>query len=514
MSSASLDALLGRALTDDAFRARLLADPRGAMDGYALSDDERRETLDWTGARFAAVLDGLDAGIARARFDGAGFETAADAAAAVVDRLAPEQPASLSASATAADVGEAHLRRAGIVRHVAESCVYWDAVPLYGCSVLYGGRYAGRRYVLPNVSGGRGTTPAAARRRALAEAAERFAAAVYDERAFVLGSYSKLAGEAVPPSAFALFSAAQHAEPEFPHAPFDEQTRIRWTWGRMLRSQRPVLVPAAFVHRPYWPAGGETMPADLPSTGLACGRTVEEAALNGLYEVIERDAIAIAWLNRLAVPTVDAGVTSTCGARTLSVHDISTDLGVPVRLALLINAHETIAAVGAAARLDPHAATAAAVAEALTLEPVVRANRARCAAPPRHAGDVRTIEDHMLFYSDPVRIGDLQALRDVPATLPSPAPQIPAGGDELASMIESFSRRALEPIVVDLTLPEIAAAGLHVVRVLVPGLIPLTFGTRLAAKGGARLYRVPVDLGYRGAPLREDQLNPLPHPFA
>jgi ribosomal protein S12 methylthiotransferase accessory factor len=85
---------------------------------------------------------------------------------------------------------------------------------------------------------------------------------------------------------------------------------------------------------------------------------------------------------------------------------------------------------------------------------------------------------------------------------------------QLRRALRALQQRGLDAIVVDVTLPEVLQAGLRVVRVIVPGLIPLTFGHRYAAKGGQRLYTVPVTLGYAGRGLAEADLNPAPHPFA
>ena len=37
----------------------------------------------------------------------------------------------------------------------------------------------------------------------------------------------------------------------------------------------------------------------ITSNGLAAGPTLADAVLSAIYEVLERDAILIAWLNRL-----------------------------------------------------------------------------------------------------------------------------------------------------------------------------------------------------------------------
>nr|UXE45385.1 hypothetical protein Hi04_10k_c4711_00031 [uncultured bacterium] len=582
MPRVGVDEIFGRALTDSRFRARLFADGRDALAGYDLNDDERRQVLAWTPDSFDQVTRALESRIERARFDGAGFEVPgeadgspppaaidpavlnrivasvlphlitpagrasigstdrewspdtgawlADAAAlgaALRERMSHAGPAGPQPSTvddTDVSAREACLRDAGIVRHVAEFSLVCGETRLYACSVLSGGPYASGQYVLPKVCGARGLTPLEARTLALSEAAERFAGSVYDERTFVLDSYERVAADAVPPEAFALFSSAQYAEAGFPYAPFGRGTRINWTWGYSLLQQRRVLVPAAFVYRPYWLGGHEARLADLPTTGLACGRSLAEATLYGLYETIEREAVVITWLNRLAVPRIDAD--RPCGPSiaapadagpALTVHDITTDLGIPVRLAMAIDRAAGTVGLGAAALLNPRAATDKAVAEALMVESVVRAGRSRRSGQtPKAADEVRTIEDHMTFYSDPERIAEMDFLVHAQARALSDVPTAIAHTpfDELAIVLRSLDARSLDAIVVDVTLPEIASAGLRVVRVIVPGLIPLTFGPRFAAKGGARLYQVPVRAGHRTTPLGEDELNAAPYPFA
>lgn len=532
MTTSRVDELFGRALTNRGFRTRLLADPVAALDGYELSDDERRHVLAWTADTFDELIGHLEARIERARFDGVGFQ-AADPGSPSPRALTPTALSRLMANvlpglakvpapdASALAAREAALQDARIVRQVGESVVQCGDVRLHCCSVLYGGSYSDERFVSPGVCGGRGLTSDLARARAIAEAAERVAGAVYDDRAFVLDCYRSLEADAVAPSAFALFSAAQYAEPDFPYAPFTESTRLNWTWGYSLLQRRRVLVPAAFVYRPYWPGGQEARLADLPTTGLACGRSLVEATLNGLYETIEREAVVIAWLSRLPAPRVDLASSmwmAPGSGRAISVHDITTDLSIPARLAIVSDRATGIVSVGAAAQLDPREAADKAVAEALMIEPVVRNMMARGSPrSPSRPEDVCSLEDHLLFYCDPERMRELDFLLDMPAAASGVAGTQNSRGpldDDLRTVLDSLQQRSLDAIVVDVTLPEIAAAGLCVVRTIVPGLIPLTFGQRFAAKGGTRLYQVPVRLGYRETPLREDQLNPAPHPFA
>lgn len=85
--------------------------------------------------------------------------------------------------------------------------------------------------------------------------------------------------------------------------------------------------------------------------------------------------------------------------------------------------------------------------------------------------------------------------------------------DDLKELLQAFRRFSLDVIVVDQTTPEILRNGLYCVKVLIPGMLPMTFGhhfTRLT--GLERVLRVPAELGYAKQPLTFEQLNPHPFP--
>jgi ribosomal protein S12 methylthiotransferase accessory factor len=419
---------------------------------------------------------------------------------------------------------ETRLVKLGIVRQIGETRTDWEGMCLHSCSVLYGGAYGPRRYVCPKVCGGSAFTWEESRARAVGEAVERFCAAVYDERTFVLDCQRSLAPEAIDPSSVALFSATQYREPGFAFQPFTKETRVAWTWGYSLLQRAPVLVPAALVYRPYWPIEDEAAIGDFPTTGLACGNSLADAILHGLYETVERDAIMITWLNRLPArrisldrlaPAIDADSPwARLGRRGLFVHDITTDVAIPTRLAVLVDrsSPRVFVTVGAAAHDHPDRALEKAVAEALSLRPAVEHVVGSSAGPDT----VETLEDHLTFFSNAARLHELGFLLNAPACGNGASPPTPARRSlmQLRTALRALQQRGLDAIVVDVTLPEVLQAGLRVVRVIVPGLIPLTFGHRYAAKGGQRLYTVPVTLGYVSRGLAEADLNPAPHPFA
>jgi ribosomal protein S12 methylthiotransferase accessory factor len=66
---------------------------------------------------------------------------------------------------------------------------------------------------------------------------------------------------------------------------------------------------------------------------------------------------------------------------------------------------------------------------------------------------------------------------------------------------------------VDVTAPDVRAAGLAVAGVVAPELCALDadHGTRFL--GGRRRYEAAFELGLSSRPLEPDDLNPSPHPF-
>ena len=90
-----------------------------------------------------------------------------------------------------------------------------------------------------------------------------------------------------------------------------------------------------------------------------------------------------------------------------------------------------------------------------------------------------------------------------------------ATGDPVADvrvMVERVRSIGERVIVTDLTTSDVAGLGISVVRAVIPGFHPLHIGHRLRALGGARLWQVPQQLGFRGiTPVSGD--NPAPHPY-
>ncbi|MFP4655188.1 MAG: YcaO-related McrA-glycine thioamidation protein [Methanohalobium sp.] len=73
---------------------------------------------------------------------------------------------------------------------------------------------------------------------------------------------------------------------------------IEWTSGWDLINNKEIYVPSNSVYHPYEPNDKCVKLFRSNTNGLAAGNVIEEAILHGLLEVVERDALSIAEMNR------------------------------------------------------------------------------------------------------------------------------------------------------------------------------------------------------------------------
>ena len=382
------------------------------------------------------------------------------------------------------------------------------------------------RRSLRSKSAGKGSTPRQSEASALCEAVERYCGAFHGDEIRCrrrLADFEKAGeSEAIAPNDVQLFSDRQLDDAErinarghpynFVPARLDPEAEIDWSPAWSLTQERQRYLPTAILYGMTAEDGdGPDLRAD--SNGCAAGNTLEEAILQGFFELVERDAFAIWWYNRLRLPEVDlAGFDDEYLAsahdyyrrlqREMWVLDATGDLGIPVFVAVSRRTGGEAEAIlySAGAHTDPRIAALRAVCElnqCLQWMP----GMARSGADPG-------VDDPLSQWW--WRNGKLA---DHPWLAPAPGADRrgPAGhaAPETTDTREDVERcralveaRGMEFLVLDQTRPDI---GMPVARVIVPGL--RHFWERFAP---GRLYDVPVALGRRDSPLAEEQLNPVP----
>lgn len=382
------------------------------------------------------------------------------------------------------------------------------------------------RRSLRSKSAGKGSTPGQSEVSALCEAVERYSGAFHGDeircRRRFADFISAGQSEAIHPNDVQLFSDWQldHAEEvnarEHPYnvvpARLEPDAEIDWSPVWSLTRDRHRYLPTSLLYGMTPEQRGD---ADFlaDSNGCAAGNTLEEAILQGFFELVERDAVAIWWYNRLCLPAVDLesfGDEYLASARDyyrnfhrdMWVLDVTSDLGIPAFVALSrrtdTDAEDII--YGAGAHTDPHIAALRAVCEL---------NQCLTWVPRPGHGDSRYgVDDPMcLWWWKNAKLADHLYLTPAPgATLRGKSdycvPETTDVREDVERCRALVEAKGMEFLVLDQTRPDI---GMPVARVIVPGLCH--FWERFAP---GRLFDVPVEMGWRERPLAEAYLNHVP----
>lgn len=382
----------------------------------------------------------------------------------------------------------------------------------------------GSRLTQPNgVDGaGGGLDPVRARLISLAEALERYTNSFYQPELVHWATAEELGDQAVDLDVLPKCSDNELSDSWLICA--DKSLPQRWVRGWSLTQRRPLWVPIGYVwlfanHQ----AIGERITYPI-STGCAVHSSLHQALANGISETIERDAIALTWLQLMELPEID--VTSEPALREeqrrlrdgfieYRFYDATSDIGVSTIYAVILSDHNEKLSqmVMCASGSDPVEVVrkiyreAAASRIALQKYPYSIPDEPRNFTSVMHGGIRMGCPDKREAF-------DFLLRRPRAKRWLSEMPVGPAGSssEQMFWLVDRLAHVNAEVIAVELTTQECREVGFRSVRVIVPQLMPLSFVHRNRYLAHPRLYRAPVAMGFASRP--EEELNPEPQPFA
>jgi ribosomal protein S12 methylthiotransferase accessory factor len=361
---------------------------------------------------------------------------------------------------------------------------------------------------------------------ALAEGLERYCTSIFSNHKLIWATAEELGNRALDLSTIPRCSEDELAEPKCPVTKPDKKKLIRWVDGISLLDGDVVSVPASLVYLNF-PLRHSAERLCVPiSTGCAAHSSLEGAILRGILEVIERDAVSLAWLQMLPLPRIDFshGVPTGLvpyfrrgglrGARSDTfLFDATMDLGVPtiygVQRSEVDKRISTI--VACSTKLDAEDAIAKVMLDLAQCRIYLRNRRNiptewkdfnevyhgasfMAGAEQSHAFDFLIRSNRQKKMEDITSFGHLDTW------------------EALQLILTKLRHRKMNVYAVDLSTDEALRVGMHVVRIIIPELQPLSFNYSARYLGHPRLYEVPHLMG---APvLSESELNHWPQPFA
>ncbi len=379
------------------------------------------------------------------------------------------------------------------------------------------------RRSLRSNSAGKGTNTIQSQVSALCEAIERYSGGFLGDEIRTKKCFKDFSKEdnAINPNTVQLFSEQQLENAETINSEghpynvipqkFDPYRVMEWTPVWSFTQNRHRYLPTTMLYiMPQEYRNSSDLIAD--TNGCAAGNTMEEAILQGFYELVERDAFSIWWYNQLRKPSVnltnfDDDFLNQAKSyyekyeRDIWVLDITSDITIPTYVAISnkpCGKTEDII-YGAGSHPDAKTAVKRALCElnqCLTWLPHSSKNEGRPA-----------IDDPMVLAW--WQNGCLKNCHWLVPNDSNPLRPISQNGftsrdlkEEVEYCQSLVEEKQMELLVLDQTRPDI---GLNVVRVIVPGM--RHFWPRWAP---GRLYDVPVNMGYFSTPLSESELNPVP----
>lgn len=362
-------------------------------------------------------------------------------------------------------------------------------------------------------SSGKSTDPQLARVKALAEARE-WAACEYVPNTARRARWGELEGM-IDPRRVVRFHPAQYRVKEFPLTPFNERARYDWVPGvdEFTGSVVHVLADHVYISSPV-----SGTYAQASSSGVAAHPDRAQAVKNGVLELVERDSFMIAYLSGIQRPTIaysslPAGVQKRIRALRkvgfkVWVKDYTLDLA-PVIFIFVQNEELSYTMCAACSDFDREEALDHALME---IESAVLIRLTNGPLHPIEVSEIKTPEGHGALYEQKrhfrkanflVRTRESVAFQDVGQ----------GSATSWQELLDRFTARGWPLITVPLVLSAEAGgnAGLHIVRSIVPGIVPISFGYRREPCGMERIQDVAARIG--GITLSYAGMPKFPHPY-
>ena len=366
--------------------------------------------------------------------------------------------------------------------------------------------------------------------KAIGEAIERYSGVQSEKDQTLLACYNALSQTAVHPKQFALYSPQQYRQPTFPFKNFEADTITSWSKAQDAKTRQDTWVPSCMVYVPYTflISKGEVPIMQPISTGMAAHRSFEQAALNGILEVIERDAVSITWQARMSRPRLDLRSIGQELSQLIKnfervgyhvqILEARNDLPVAVFIGVMRSSHPGMVplTLSAACHLDKEVALTKCLEELALMERALKASlHSNDPGPWPDFDQLRNFQDHIDLWVRPEFAHHADFLVENHQEIAFDQIDSWTWKDpkqDLELLVDMVDRIGYRVLLKNLTPANMARLGYQTVKAVIPGFHPIASGHLLRATGGDRLWSLPQKLGYRGIRKSEGD-NPIPCPF-
>jgi ribosomal protein S12 methylthiotransferase accessory factor len=366
-----------------------------------------------------------------------------------------------------------------------------------------------------------------AQSKVIGELLERRSLAAYDDKKLMRASSVSLKKEGLPHLDLSLISQPLKWQKEKnPRLNFDENTTFCWEKMTSLHSGKKVLVPAQLVYWNYRIGSNESFIQGPITNGAGGYFTREGAILSGIYELIQRDAFLLHWLNKIPPKKVYcngnespkiAKLFEECERNNIKIHilDVTSDIPVPSYIAVLEDESTAGPAfsVGGGCGPSPLSSIERAITEAITIRYWIRGQRDKISLPDNFEPFTTNFDQvtRVLLWANHEMKSKFEWLLDG-EMVDFPAPNsFVDEKEQLSRLVEYFKSRGneYEVLLFEAKNKVLSELGYHSVKVVIPAIFPLYLRERFATLGSKRLREFRIKHGLPD----DNNYFTIPHPF-
>src|ERR1700752_139161 len=361
------------------------------------------------------------------------------------------------------------------------------------------------------------------------EANERLFRLHVDTATLVSGSFLDLQPSAVHPGEFILPRTWEYERCSYPYVRYRDTLKLHWLRCYQITKDEliPRLIPASLAVTGYSLQHTDERFVPILSTGFAAGTRLAQTILRGIYEIVERDAFMIPWLNRLSCPRLQVQSTSAPVRESLNqlseegfavdFVNLTMELGIPVFLSVIEHRVPELKPndckiFGLGYHLNPDRALVKSYVEALRL---------LLNYYEFDQDDELRVRKVDLYSKNPFfdesyfqKTGFLNESTEVMTLEQTSTRAADDYESELRTCLTALNSKGADLFFADFTPEELCDTSYSLTRVFISKMQPHLYEHDFWRLANPRITQTPVTMGYRKVPLNEKDLNLLPNPFA
>ena len=357
----------------------------------------------------------------------------------------------------------------------------------------------------------------------------------YPERKLVSSSYSKInkKSDVINPSFFTPFSSNQLEMSDYNHFIIDDFDIFKWTYVKELITGKSYKIPAQLI---YLGINERSLIRLSDSTGAAAAFSLEQALYYSICELVERDAIAIAYHNRLQLPSIRINTIPYKHIHNLlqylhqylfdiKIYDATLDINIPVYISVLIDKtnNTPVISVGSKCNINRYKALYGSILESIQSLTMRRDhfNLKKLLGNTDYMRSVSFSDEiimRMNYWSKKNSSKNINFWLNNSETISYNNYGFNTDDlsytDKLNYVLKELQRNNIQKIYYkELGSNILNRYGITAIKVLIPELTQFSLVHNVHYFGSKRIFTVPVKEKYLNVPMNESNLNTFPHPF-